>query len=75
MCFLTKLITRLSKCYIIIETRDMFQDAKFNPHWLGRFLNLFSTLMSGSVNSGSSLKFLVLCYDEGYDELMRKDLD
>lgn len=75
MYLLTKLITRLAKCYIIIETHDLFQKARCKPDWVGRFLNIFSTLVSGPMSSGSSLKFLVLCYGGGHDALMRRNLD
>ena len=75
ICLLTKLITRLTKCYIIIETHDLFREAGCNPAWVASFLNIFSTLVSGSISSGASLKFLVLCYGGGHDAWMRENSD
>jgi hypothetical protein len=75
MYLLTKLITRLGNCYIIIETHDLFHEARYKPDWVARFLNIFSTLVSGSMSSGPSLKLLVLCYGGGCDALIRRKLD
>jgi len=70
---LAKLIIRLSKCYIIIETHDLFREAKGNAEWVVKFLDIFSTLVSSSASSGASLKFLVLCYGGGHDSLIRRN--
>lgn len=59
------IFARLPKCYVIIETHDLFQANADNDQFLPNFLKLFQELACQAASNGHSLKFLVLCYGSG----------
>ena len=59
---LSKLLSRLSKCFIVIEAQDIFQLHRESPEWPGRFFQLFQNLIDQAKGSGNILKILVLGY-------------
>jgi len=67
---LSMLISRLDKCFLIVETEDLFQAAGRNPEWTRGLLEAFQCLVKKVDASGSVVKVLVvsfgaLVWDEG----------
>jgi hypothetical protein len=59
---LSKLLSRLSKCFIVVEAQDMFQINREDPEWAGQFFQLFQNLIDQAESLGNMLKILVLGY-------------
>ncbi|KAF2020928.1 hypothetical protein BU24DRAFT_416589 [Aaosphaeria arxii CBS 175.79] len=58
---LQRFLSRLGKCFIIIEAHDLFRINKANQDWMISFLMLFQQLLG----HGACLKVLVLAYGTG----------
>jgi len=69
---LSKLLSRLSKCFIVVEAQDMFQINREDPEWAGQFFQLFQNLIDQAKRLGNMLKILVLGY--GTHQLTLKSL-
>lgn len=60
---LQRLFSRLSKCFIVIETEELFRAHRDDTKWLLRFFGLFHTLINSSAASGGVLKILIVSYN------------
>ncbi|KAF2738893.1 hypothetical protein EJ04DRAFT_509076 [Polyplosphaeria fusca] len=58
-------LSHVEKCYIVIDTQDVFQAAKGNQEWMSSFLGIFRDLACETTSRDHVLKFLVLCYGGG----------
>ncbi|KAH8590413.1 hypothetical protein B0O99DRAFT_691622 [Bisporella sp. PMI_857] len=59
---LSKLLSRLSKHFIVVEAQDIFQINRETPEWPARFFHLFQNLIDQAKSSGNILKILILGY-------------
>lgn len=59
---LSKLLSRLSKCFIVIEAQVIFQINREDPAWAAQFFQLFQNLIDQAASLGNTLKILVLGY-------------
>lgn len=59
---LSMIFSKLSKCFIVIETEDLFQMHRNDTEWGRRFLAFFQGLVDHAESSGSMLKVLVMSY-------------
>jgi hypothetical protein len=59
---LSKLLSRLSKYFIVVEAQDIFQINRETPEWPARFFHLFQNLIDQAKSSGNILKILILGY-------------
>jgi hypothetical protein len=59
---LFQILSRLSKCYIVVEAEDIFQAHQSVPKWTEDFFGLFQRLVDEAESSGNRLKILVLGY-------------
>jgi hypothetical protein len=57
------LISRLDKCFLIVETEDLYQASRQKPEWPQQFLQVFRRLMGSAEASGSLIKILVATFD------------
>lgn len=57
---LLQLLSRLSKCFIIVEAEDIFQANRDVPDWAKHFLEPFQKLIDEAESSGNQLKILIL---------------
>jgi hypothetical protein len=57
---LLQLLSRLSKCFIIVEAEDIFQVNRAAPDWAKDFLEPFRKLVDEAEGSGNQPKILVL---------------
>jgi hypothetical protein len=55
-------LSRLSKCFIIVEAEDIFQANRDVPDWTKHSLELFQKLVDEAEGSGNQVKILVLGY-------------
>lgn len=60
---LSKLLSRIPKCFLVIEAHDIFQFHRGKPEWAGAFFQLFQDLVDKAEGLGNILKILVLGYD------------
>jgi hypothetical protein len=60
---LYKIFSGVSNCYLIIETHDLFRENRDNIEWSTEFLQIFQNLVDRAVQSGNSLKILVLSFN------------
>jgi len=68
-CLLSMIFSKLSKCFIVIETEDLFQTHRHDIEWARSFLRLFQGLVDHAESSGSMLKVLVVSYGTTLPEL------
>jgi len=61
--------SRISKCYVIIEAKDLFQYEEGHAEWITGLLKVFKELAIESTGQGHVLKFLVLCYSNQMETL------
>lgn len=59
---LFRILSRLSKCYIVVEAEDIFHAHQSMPEWTADFFGLFQRLVDEAERSGNRLKILVLGY-------------
>lgn len=57
---LSRLMSRLTKCFLVIEAEDIFNIHRENTEWPSRFLGLFQELVDQAASSGNLLKILVI---------------
>ena len=63
---LLQLLSRLSKCFIIVEAEDIFQANRDVPDWAKHFLEPFQKLVDEAEGCGNQLKILILGYGSFY---------
>jgi hypothetical protein len=66
---LCMVFSRLSKCFVIVETEDLFRSFKHDPEWTTRFLQLFQHIVDTTAASGSMIKILVVSYGKALSAL------
>jgi hypothetical protein len=59
------LVSRLEKCFLIVETEDLYQASRQMPEWTQNFLQVFKLLIERVEASGSVVKILVVTFDAG----------
>jgi hypothetical protein len=59
------LVSRLEKCFLIVETEDLYQASRQMPDWTQKFLQVFKLLIERVEASGSLVKVLVVTFDAG----------
>jgi hypothetical protein len=59
---LQKLIRRVSRCYIVIETHDLFQANQDDSSWSQRYLRTLYGLADYAAQNGDAVKLLIMCY-------------
>jgi hypothetical protein len=59
---LQKLIRRVSRCYIAIETHDLFRANQDGFSWSQRFLRTLYGLTEYAAQNGDAVKLLTMCY-------------
>lgn len=57
------LVSRLEKCFLIVETEDLYQASRQMPKWTQEFLRVFQDLIKRVEASGSLVKVLVVTFD------------
>jgi hypothetical protein len=68
---LFKLLSRLDKCFMIIETEDLYTATSQDSGWPQDYINVFRRLVDKVERSGSHLKALVVNYATGSAELRK----
>lgn len=58
------LVPRLDKCFIIVETEDLYQSSPQVPEWTQEFLLVFQRLISRVEAAGSLVKVLVVTFSK-----------
>ena len=61
---LQKLLQRLSRCYVVVETHDVFQANQHDDSWTPRFLRTLYDLADNVTQNGSVIKFLIVCHGD-----------
>jgi hypothetical protein len=56
------LVSRLGKCFIIVETEDLYQSSRQVPGWMQEFLLVFQALINRVEAAGSVVKVLVATF-------------
>jgi hypothetical protein len=69
---LFQILSRLSKCYIVVEAEDIFQAYQSVPEWTDDFFGLFQRLVDEAESSGNRLKILILGYGSTLSTLQNK---
>lgn len=63
---LSKMFSRLSKCFIIVEAEDIFRAHRNKPEWAMQFITIFQNLVDEAESSGRHLKILVVGYSNTF---------
>lgn len=58
------LVSRLDKCFIIVETEDLYQSSRQAPEWTQEFLLVFQCLINRVEAAGSLVKVLVVTFSK-----------
>jgi hypothetical protein len=64
---LQKLFHRISRCYVVVETHDLFQANQNDDSWAPRFLRVLYALADHATQNGDVVKFLIVCYGSRKD--------
>jgi hypothetical protein len=59
------LVSRLEKCFLVVETEDLYQASRQMLEWTPEFLQVFKRLIERVEGSGSLVKVLVVTFDAG----------
>ena len=59
---LQKLLHRLSRCYIVVETHDLFKADQDDSSWTTQLLRTLYGLADQVTQNGDVVKFLIVCY-------------
>jgi hypothetical protein len=56
------MLSKLPRCFIIIETQDIHRANRHDPAWTVRFVNIFQAIVQRGSTSSNLLKILLLMY-------------
>ncbi|KAH7370953.1 hypothetical protein BKA65DRAFT_446146 [Rhexocercosporidium sp. MPI-PUGE-AT-0058] len=56
------LVSRLDKCFLIVETENLYQASRQMPEWTQEFLQVFQRLINRVETAGSLVKVLVVTF-------------
>jgi hypothetical protein len=59
---LCMMLSKLPRCFIIIETQDIHRANRHDPAWTVRFVNIFQAIVQRGSTSSNLLKILLLMY-------------
>jgi hypothetical protein len=57
------LISRLDKCFLVVEAEDLYRASRQMPQWTQEFLQVFQRLINRVETAGSLVKILVVTLD------------
>jgi hypothetical protein len=67
---LQRLLRHLSRCFIVIETHDLFQANQGDDYWTLRFLQTLYGLADPAKGYGNTVKILILCYQTTFTDVV-----
>jgi hypothetical protein len=56
------IFSRLSKCFVVVETEDLFRSFRQDPESARNFLQIFQHIVDSTASSGSLVKILVVSF-------------
>lgn len=59
---LRNILSKLTKCFVVVETEDLFHAFRHDIEWIKHFLALFQGLVDSAASSGNMIKVLVVSY-------------
>ncbi|CZR64931.1 uncharacterized protein PAC_14831 [Phialocephala subalpina] len=68
LTLLCLLISRLDKCFLVIETEDLCQSSREDPEWTRKFVQIFQHLLDTVETAGSLVKALIVTFDNSKPE-------